>query len=69
MTTSQDTNRNDAPCWLELANGGGVMLRDPTTTAVSGAKSRRRNPARGLLPRTGAPAALPGLAGSRLADD
>lgn len=33
MTDTQNAKLGDAKCWLELANGGGVMFRDPSVTA------------------------------------
>lgn len=51
MTKGQDTNRkSDGAQWLELANGGGVMLRNPSLSALPRARFARRRPARGLLP-------------------
>jgi len=33
MPDVQHTNRDERQCWLELANGGGVIFRDPTAAA------------------------------------
>jgi hypothetical protein len=47
MADVQDTNRGETNCWLELANGGGVMFRDPTAAPPSEPQyARRRQPKR-----------------------
>lgn len=50
MIKSNDLNQNEMPYWVELANGGGVMLRDPTVALVSPAPFTRRRRANEPLP-------------------
>jgi hypothetical protein len=71
MIEDQDTNRTDRAEWLELANGGGVMLRDPTAIATFGGRGMRRRANRGLLCAR-SPSALtasPAPEGPRCADE
>lgn len=35
MIDTQDTKPEETKSWLELANGGGVMLRAPTALVLS----------------------------------
>jgi hypothetical protein len=71
MTKGQESNRSDGAQWLELANGGGVMLRHPTATAVFRVGLTQRRPVRGLLSQfqITSPGISPGLDRSRCADD
>jgi hypothetical protein len=45
MIDAQNTDADKKDCWLELANGGGVMLRDARLIAPSKPKHpRHRQP-------------------------
>ena len=47
MIDAQDTTPNDAGDWLELANGGGLVHRDPAIAAPSKPQyTRHRQPKR-----------------------
>jgi hypothetical protein len=47
MIDVQNTDANEAGYWLELANGGGVLLRKPSDTTPSAATYRQyRQPKR-----------------------
>jgi hypothetical protein len=39
MTKEQNGNQDREECWLELANGGGIMLREPAAAAESDLQS------------------------------
>ena len=44
MIEAQDTTSDAAASWLELANGGGVMLRDTAAAAPLPRYVRHRRP-------------------------
>ena len=49
---AQETNLADAKFWLELANGGGVMLRDPSVVAPPKAEYQRYHQPKQLEAKT-----------------